>query len=69
MLCKWFEQYGKCKFEGCTYAHGQKELMFNRRQNFQSNLSRAEEEVKQVDDKNEYNEEEYYDEEYGYEVD
>ena len=43
--------------------------MFNRRQIFQSNLSRAEEEVKQVDDKNEYNEEEYYDEEYGYEVD
>ena len=26
ILCKWFEQYGKCTFPTCSFAHGQKEL-------------------------------------------
>ena len=30
-LCKWHEEYGKCTYVGCTFAHGQKELNFNRK--------------------------------------
>jgi len=32
VLCKWHEMYGKCTYPGCDFAHGQKELRFNRRQ-------------------------------------
>jgi len=28
MMCKRYEQFGKCTYIGCTYAHGQKELNF-----------------------------------------
>jgi len=30
ILCKWFERFSKCTIEGCTYAHGQKELVYSR---------------------------------------
>lgn len=30
-LCKWHEEYGKCTYVGCTFAHGQKELNFYRK--------------------------------------
>lgn len=34
VLCKWYEKYGKCNYEGwCNFAHGQKELIFLRQQN------------------------------------
>lgn len=81
VLCKWWEQYGKCTYVGCTFAHGQKELNFNRNHynqpkfpptpNPKQNTTQKLQTNYYEDDGNygdqEYDEEEYYgQEDYGY---
>jgi len=42
VLCKWYERFGKCTIEDCTFAHGQKELVLTR-PSYKKNSSTKEE--------------------------
>ena len=64
VLCKWYEQGGKCYNKNCTYAHGQKELVFRRsyyNKNKDSGTAGDEEEDEYYDEED-YNQEEYNEE-------